>query len=244
MLVTFSRTFSRAVASSNDSSPRSSLRSNKELTILLRLGHQYGPNEDAIMSQPVQINLANIFSLTENTMTLVEVVEKTLSGNQRRSDWEKRKLNWNKKNSTDQRENQQVPLYGVHDNETTFHLEPLQIRTFEIRFALDMKNDHSAQPSTDSTIPNHSSSSFKDRLKLGVYKTILAPILFFAVAAGVIVIVKNNRWVPLKSYCWKWIRQHRGNRSGARCEFQILESDILDGMELPAISPNHNFDFE
>ena len=87
-------------------------------TFLLRLGHQYGVNEDATLSQPVKIDLHKLFAKNE----VASIREKTLSANQMRTDWEARRLQWD--------------LYSTKEwtpnDDGQVVLKPLEIRTFEI----------------------------------------------------------------------------------------------------------------
>jgi len=93
-------------------------------SVLLRLAHQYDVDEDVYLSQPVIVDIANIFV----NRLLKDVTELTLSGNQMRSVWEQsRKITW----------------IGDEDGETTHRyddsghvvkLNPLEIRTFKITF--------------------------------------------------------------------------------------------------------------
>merc|ERR1712086_840403 len=60
-------------------------------SFLVRLAHQYGKAESDVHSAPAVVNLHDLFPTEE----IMSVTEKTLSGNQDRAAWEKRRLRWN-----------------------------------------------------------------------------------------------------------------------------------------------------
>jgi hypothetical protein len=60
--------------------------------LLLRFAHKYQVDEHPTLSQPASFSLAAIFSLAG--MNVSAAVEMTLTGNQQRSVWEKKKLKW------------------------------------------------------------------------------------------------------------------------------------------------------
>mmetsp|Transcript_22177 Transcript_22177/g.44555 ORF Transcript_22177/g.44555 Transcript_22177/m.44555 type:complete len:1112 (-) Transcript_22177:51-3386(-) len=93
----------------------------EENTYLIRLGHQYGPNEDTSLSRQVEIDLHKLF--VNNKLTSVQ--EKTLSGNQMRADWEARRFQW---------DCSKADYLLSRDNLRDGHvvLKPLEIRTYEI----------------------------------------------------------------------------------------------------------------
>ena len=93
----------------------------EENTYLIRIGHQYGPNEDKDLSRQVEIDLHKLFM----KIKVASVREKNLSGNQLRRDWEARRLQWDFK-----KEGESLPLQGRHDGRVV--LKPLEIRTYEI----------------------------------------------------------------------------------------------------------------
>eukprot|EP00986_Skeletonema_menzelii_P007327 scaffold2854_cov140-Skeletonema_menzelii.AAC.3 len=92
----------------------------EEHTYLIRLGHQYGPDEDKDLSRQVEIDLHKLFK-----KTITSVREKTLSGNQLRDDWETRRLQWDCKKG-----DESLSPDGLIDGRVV--LKPLEIRTFEI----------------------------------------------------------------------------------------------------------------
>lgn len=88
---------------------------------LIRLGHQYAKNEDDDLSKAVQVDLSKLFA----GYSIMSVVEKTLSGNQDRSEWEKRRLHW-----TDVTE--EMGSERSIGDDFVFQLNPMEIRTFEV----------------------------------------------------------------------------------------------------------------
>jgi hypothetical protein len=91
----------------------------KKTTFLVRLGHQYAVGEDEVLSQPTKVDLNNLF----NGYKVVAVTEKTLTGNQDYTEWLKRRLNWTGA--------ERGPKGSLIDG-TFVHLEPMDIRTFEV----------------------------------------------------------------------------------------------------------------
>jgi len=94
----------------------------EEDTFLIRIGHQYGPNEDTTLSRPVEIDLHYLFP----NKKVVSVREKTLSANQIRTHWEARRLQWDCASNG----GESLPPDELHDGRVV--LKPLEIRTFEI----------------------------------------------------------------------------------------------------------------
>jgi hypothetical protein len=92
-------------------------------TFLLRLGHQYGAGEDELLSQPASVDIPSLFP----GYNVVNVVEKTLTGNQDYGSWMRRRLDWTGDNAGVS-ESRSVELLESN----VVLLEPLDIRTFEI----------------------------------------------------------------------------------------------------------------
>ncbi len=92
--------------------------SNAGSTFLVRLAHQYGIDEDHLYSSPAHVDLQNLFP----NHLIASITEMTLSANQDRADWEKRRLRWsgNKEEAS------------IDDSTLVVVLKPLEIRTFEI----------------------------------------------------------------------------------------------------------------
>lgn len=89
---------------------------------LVRLGHQYAPGEDAILSQPVEVDLSNLFA----GYNMTSVVEKTLTGTENWSDRLARRIDWTGTRATlEQPTSPSTP--------TTFvTIAPMELRTFEV----------------------------------------------------------------------------------------------------------------
>ena len=98
------------------------LRGRGNTTLLLRLGHQYDIGESRVLSRPVKVNLSLLLA---GHYDVLNITEKTLSGNQNLSDWIERRYNWT----------EMVETYNnVHDiSSTTITLHPMEIRTFEVQ---------------------------------------------------------------------------------------------------------------
>ncbi len=89
---------------------------NHQSTILLRLGHSHGKGESPDLSKEARVDLSRLFP------TLINVVEKTLTGNQDKNLWIKNKMKWGTKGIVAKNDE---PLPVVL-------LRPMEIRTFEI----------------------------------------------------------------------------------------------------------------
>jgi alpha-mannosidase len=87
---------------------------------LIRLGHQYGSNEDSVMSQSIDIDISNLFY----GYFVSCVVEMTLTGNQEWKDVTTRRVNWNGMIET---KSHSGPI-----NSTIYTIAPMEIRTFKI----------------------------------------------------------------------------------------------------------------
>lgn len=91
---------------------------NEGNAFLVRLSHQYGVDEDNSYSTPASVNLQDLFP----NHSIASITELTLSANQARVEWEKRRLRW--MGNTDE-----VPR---DDWKNVVELKPLEIRTFKI----------------------------------------------------------------------------------------------------------------
>ncbi|KAL9187321.1 hypothetical protein ACHAXT_001424 [Thalassiosira profunda] len=98
----------------------------EEGTYLVRLAHQYGKGESDTHSGPAYVNIQDLFSDHD----VVSVTEKTLSANQDRADWEKRRLQWSGDATRVDTTSGDATL-GEDSNMIT--LNPLEIQTFEVR---------------------------------------------------------------------------------------------------------------
>ncbi|KAK4417954.1 putative alpha-mannosidase [Sesamum alatum] len=99
---------------------------NKE--VLLRLAHLYEIGEDKDLSVMSQVELKKLFRGKQ----IGKVVEMSLSGNQERSEMEKRRLVW--KNGDGDGESKLTRGASVDPGELLVELAPMEIRTFVIQF--------------------------------------------------------------------------------------------------------------
>lgn len=91
----------------------------KSKKYLIRLGHQYGVDEDTTLSKEVTLDLAVLFS----SFNVLGASERTLSGNQGWNDWLEHRLDWIGLGSTPVKSD-------VDDKQTTVTLKPMEVRTF------------------------------------------------------------------------------------------------------------------
>jgi hypothetical protein len=120
----------------------------------MRLGHQYGPDEDEVLSKAVQVNLA---VLMQSQYKVIAVTEKTLSGNQNWHNFVLSKYNWttpieSSSDNSQQHHHHKTSNGGNDDDSFTVTLHPLEIRTFVI----DVET-----PGTGTTTPDQ--RFFKER---------------------------------------------------------------------------------
>merc|ERR1712150_327200 len=112
---------------------------------LIRLAHQYASEEDSIYSTPVQVDIQSIFTSKPYTMLkVVSVTEKTVSGNQNWSEWEKKRFEWSSNISV-----KDATASGrSFDDGTVVQLNPMEIRAFEVvlgsRFGVEVDDDATA----------------------------------------------------------------------------------------------------
>lgn len=99
---------------------------------LVRLGHQYGFNDDTALSKPVDVDLATSFV----GLKVLSVEELTLTGNQKLSDWLHSRLDWvNSSNPTQSSK-------AAASTNTTITLHPMEVRTFKIAFGNQILSDY------------------------------------------------------------------------------------------------------
>ena len=92
----------------------------KITTFLVRLGHQYASGEHESLSKPVSVDLFAVLS----GYNVTSFAEKTLSGNQNLTDWQKHRLDWTGNGATATKLND--------SSSSTITIAPMQIRTFEL----------------------------------------------------------------------------------------------------------------
>ena len=93
-------------------------------TYLVRLAHQYGAGEDPELSLPADVDLSTVLP---GGMEMAKFVETTLTGNQKWSDWEAKRLHW-KTAAADPK-----PSRRERDEGMVVGLEPMEIRTFKVK---------------------------------------------------------------------------------------------------------------
>jgi hypothetical protein len=91
---------------------------------LLRLSHQFAVGEDPVLSQPVTVNLATLFS----GVTLNNVVEVSLTANQPASDIEENIYKWNTGGPNANTNSFTYPIKPFDGVSVT--INPMDIRTF------------------------------------------------------------------------------------------------------------------
>jgi len=92
--------------------------------VIVRLAHNFGVGEDSVLSQPVTVDLAQLFAARFVPTSITEV---SLTNNQTPEDIVNGKLKWNIRNDNEDRSNKQ-PRYQMDGTKIT--LQPAQIRTF------------------------------------------------------------------------------------------------------------------
>jgi len=113
-------------------------------SFLIRLAHQYDMNESNVYSTPVRVNLQDLFPNHD----IIKVTEKTLSANQDKADWERRRLDWNDSEGMTASSDDKSMLDIV--------LKPMEIRTFVINIK------------TSGVIPSSSCSTSSSSWRLGI----------------------------------------------------------------------------
>jgi hypothetical protein len=89
---------------------------------LLRLGHQYGVDDDAELTEPVTIDVGSLFVDIGEVDTIDEM---TLSGNQKWDSSQKTKLQWSEKRSSNSDKD-------TSNKDNMVVLRPMEIRTFHV----------------------------------------------------------------------------------------------------------------
>jgi len=99
---------------------------------LIRLAHLFGVGEDAALSQPVDVSLTALFA----GMTVSNVVELSLSANQKRSEMPEMPallIHGESPNVTATKRSLSPPT--VNGNDITVRLNPAEIRTYSLTLA-------------------------------------------------------------------------------------------------------------
>ena len=89
------------------------------LQFLIRLGHQYGPDEDSELSGVTHVDIQNCLP----GYNISGIEEMTLSGNQNYDTWMKNRLNWTQEDKS---------YKGNRITGSTIELNPMEIRTFHV----------------------------------------------------------------------------------------------------------------
>ena len=107
---------------------------------LVRIGHQFAANESPKyekLSEPVKVDMKTLFP---QGIKIKEMIEKTLSNNKARSQWEATRIRWNTEQKGNSMENSTICFTGVN-GDTTFTVGPMKICTFEILIEKESYND-------------------------------------------------------------------------------------------------------
>jgi len=96
-----------------------------DIVILLRLGHAYGYGESDDLSTSVKIDVSTILT----GYVIKSIVEKTLTGNQDRAEWNTKKMSWN---NNSYEKTKMVFDTGENDSSFTILIKPMEIRTLEV----------------------------------------------------------------------------------------------------------------
>jgi hypothetical protein len=97
-------------------------------SFLIRIGHQYGPAEDAELSKAVSVDLEAIVG-----GTVVSCQEKTLSGNRDIEDWKESRLDWSGHHTASSSTDDDITAKSDYSIE----LKPMQIRTFHVQIDVE-----------------------------------------------------------------------------------------------------------
>jgi hypothetical protein len=108
------------------------------MAYLIRLGHQYGINEDPKLSQPAAVDLQSLFP----GQTIQSIQETTLSGNVDISTWHRERLDWTSVNRRDSVRDEET-THGQEFRGTSVTLDPMDIRTFKV--TVSQQNDETIE---------------------------------------------------------------------------------------------------
>jgi len=96
-----------------------------EESVLLRIGHKFGIDEDAELSKPVVLDLSSVFAAK-----LIEVNERGLAGTISRKEVVMSRINWKVQGEPEEVSQEETSVPG----QTIYTFGPLQIRTFLVKF--------------------------------------------------------------------------------------------------------------
>lgn len=98
-------------------------------TLLVRLAHQFAVDEDAVLSAPVTVDLAQ---LLEPLGGISEMSEMSLSANQERAEMEANRLRWNSMDSASSSRRSETAS-STEGFQVT--INPMEIKTFIVKLA-------------------------------------------------------------------------------------------------------------
>jgi len=101
-------------------------------SVLVRVAHMFGLGEDAVLSQPVQVDLASIFPAGQ---TIVSITPMSLTATKPAADIAKQRLQWNTQSADNEMENQGDHLVDSTLQGTTVTLNTLEVQTFIVQLA-------------------------------------------------------------------------------------------------------------
>jgi hypothetical protein len=107
---------------------------------LVRLGHQYGSQEDSDKSQTVEMDMTVLFK----DYTIKSMVEMTLSANQKYDEWVDRRFDWTGSGP--------LPSSSSSSESTMVELRPMDIKTFLVNVVLHRED---TAPSAPTASPHH-----------------------------------------------------------------------------------------
>ena len=103
-------------------------------TVLLRVAHRFGIGEDAVLSRPASVALADLFCAVHLEAPLA-VEELSLSGNQPLSEMLAKKRRWQREGGRESESRGRLQRGKPQGPGKTVVLAPLQIRTFLLHYA-------------------------------------------------------------------------------------------------------------
>ena len=107
----------------------SKLSNGRFTSYLVRLGHQYGLDEDETLSKPIDVDLATLFP----GQTISSVIELTLSGNRDVASWKKERLDWFAGDGSRRRhDNDDANALGGNTGSFKVTLSAMDIKTFNV----------------------------------------------------------------------------------------------------------------